>query len=411
MLNNPLARLRDETGNVLVTATALTIAMMMLGTAALSTVDTQSRQSGGERVRESTFNLVEGVLSSQTYVLGRLGTGTSALPFPDTCTPSSTQQLCPEPTNLARTYSNSTQTDYEAGQLVWQSMVRDNSTGSFFEASVLGSCNTSTTDNIDCWDKNGDKQLWVYSTATVRKRKREIVALVQVEERPVSFPRLAVAGGWFETSNNGNKVIVNTGSSLGLGVRCGDADDIGEPGCLDYESSKGQVSPENIVGLGPDDAISADDLQDLEDYAKAKGTWYANCPSNPNGKVVYVENASAATCSYNNSSPAAPGASKCCNTSESPGLFILERGKFSMTGNIEFHGLIYHTNVDNSTGVLIETGGTTAIIGGAAIDGPGGMSAGSSGSNVVYDATAFDLISATGTAGVVQNTWRELPSE
>ena len=402
-------RLKDETGNVLVTATALLIAMMMLGTAALSTVDTQSRQSGGERVRESTFNLVEGVLSSQTHVLGRLGTGTPGLPFPDTCTPSSSQQLCPEPTNLARTYSNSTQPDYEAGQLVWNSRVRDNSTGSFFETSLLGSCNASTTDNIDCWDKNGDKQLWVYSSATVRKRTREIVALVQVEERPVSFPRMAVAGGWFETSNTGNKVIVNTGSSLGIGVRCTGA--IGSDNCLEYDSGKGQVSPENIVRLGPEGAISADDLQDLEDAAKAKGTWYASCPANPNGKVVYVKNASAATCSYDDSSPAAPGASKCCNTPGSPGLFILERGKFSMTGNIEFHGLIYHRNVNISTGVLIETGGTTAIIGGASIDGPGGMSAGSSGSNVVFDATAFDLISATGTAGVVQNTWRELPSE
>jgi hypothetical protein len=403
------ARLREETGNVLVTATALIIAMMMLGAAALSTVDTQSRQSGGERVRESTFNLVEGVLGSQTHVLGRLGTGTQALPFPDKCTPSSGQALCPEPTNLARTYSNNTQADYEPGALVWESMVRDNTTGNFFETSLLGSCNASTTDNIECWDKNGDKQLWVYSKATVRKRKREIVALVQVEERPVSFPRMAVASGWFETTNSGSKEIVNTGSSLGLGVRC--PDPIGSSGCLGYDSGKDQVSPENILRLGPEKAISADDLNDLEDFARSKGTWYANCPANPNGQVVFVENASAATCGYSNSTPAAPGASVCCNTATKPGLFILKRGKLSMTGNIEFYGLIYHTNAANSTGVLVETGGTTVIIGGVAIDGDGGMSAGASSSNVVYDPTAFDSISAAGTAGVVQNTWRELPSE
>jgi hypothetical protein len=405
-----LARLREETGNVLVTATALTIAMMMLGTAALSTVDTQTRQSGGERVRESTFNLVEGVLSSQTHVLGRLGAGTSSQPFPDTCTPTSIANLCPEPTNLARTYSNSTQADYEAGQLLWQSKVRDNGTGSFFDTSLLASCNASTTDNIDCWDQNDDKQLWVYSSATVRNRKREIVALVHVEERPVSFPRMAVASGWFETSNNGNKVIVNAVGSLGLGVRCdGDPDPRGDPPCLNYDPNKGQVSPPKIERPIADKAISADDLQDLEEYAKSNGTWYSTCPANPNGKVVYVKNA--ATCSYSNSSPAAPGQSVCCNSAQSPGLFILERGKFSMTGNIEFYGLIYHTNVNNVTGVLVETGGTTVVIGGVAIDGPGGMSAGSSGTNVVFEPTAFDLISATGTAGVVQNTWRELPSE
>jgi type II secretory pathway pseudopilin PulG len=404
-------RLKEEDGNVLVTATMLVIAMMMIGVAALSTVDTQSRHSGGERVRESTFNLVEGALSSQTYVLGRLGTGTSDVPFPNRCTPTATSSLCPEATNLARTYSNTTQSDYASGALVWETMVRDNTTGNFFEQSLLGDCTTSTTDTIECYDKNADKQLWVYSTATVRKYKREIVALVQVEERPVSFPRMAVAGGWFETSNNGNKVIVNTGSSLGLGVRCSGA--VGSSNCLEYSSSKGQVSPENILRLNADSAISADDLNDLEDFAKSKGTWYAGCPSNPNGAVVFVENNAGATCSYNNSSPAAPGATKCCNTAAKPGLYILKKGKFFLDGNLEFYGLIYHPNLPapGSSGVLVETGGTAAVYGGVSIDGPGGMSAGSSGANVVYDPTAFDLISAAGTAGVVQNTWREIPAD
>jgi hypothetical protein len=42
------------------------------------------------------------------------------------------------------------------------------------------------------------------------------------------------------------------------------------------------------------------------------------------------------------------------------------------------------------------------------VDGGGGVYAGSAGGNIVYDAYAFDNITAVGTAGVVQNTWREI---
>ena len=42
------------------------------------------------------------------------------------------------------------------------------------------------------------------------------------------------------------------------------------------------------------------------------------------------------------------------------------------------------------------------------VDAGGGVAAGSSGLNVEYRAPAFDKVSTTGTAGVVQNTWREI---
>ena len=59
---------------------------------------------------------------------------------------------------------------------------------------------------------------------------------------------------------------------------------------------------------------------------------------------------------------------------------------------------------------MIETSGTAAIHGGALVDGPGGVYAGSAGDNIVFYALAFENISAVGTAGVVQNTWREIVS-
>ena len=57
---------------------------------------------------------------------------------------------------------------------------------------------------------------------------------------------------------------------------------------------------------------------------------------------------------------------------------------------------------------MVETSGTSAIRGGVLVDGDGGVYAGSSGDNIVYNAFAFDDIKAVGTAGVVQNTWREI---
>ena len=92
---------------------------------------------------------------------------------------------------------------------------------------------------------------------------------------------------------------------------------------------------------------------------------------------------------------------------------MIKKGAVNFGGNIEFFGIIYNANLDNSTGTkLIETSGTSAIRGAALVDGRGGVWAGSSGNNIMYEPTAFANINAVGTAGVVQNTWREIvPSQ
>ena len=70
-----IKRLRSEDGNVLVIAVMMVVLMLGLGATALSTVDTQTDVTKKERQHESTFNLAEGVLNAQAFVLGRLGTG------------------------------------------------------------------------------------------------------------------------------------------------------------------------------------------------------------------------------------------------------------------------------------------------------------------------------------------------
>ena len=65
-------------------------------------------------------------------------------------------------------------------------------------------------------------------------------------------------------------------------------------------------------------------------------------------------------------------------------------------------------NQQNSNGWVVSLNGTSAIQGSVAIDGAGGLLAGSSGVNVVYDPFAFSKIVSYGNAGIIQNTWREI---
>jgi hypothetical protein len=406
-------KLSSERGNVLVTAILLMAVMMSVGIAVASTVDTQTSQSRVERERESTFNLAEAALSAQTFILGRRGTGTSTNPYPNPgCSPGNLNSFCPVDAQLMRSYSGDTsQVDFKAGSNTsWRTDVLDdaNAAGTqvrFWDESYLSDATWPR------YDKDGNRHVWVRSEATVRGHKRVIVAWVKIEDRIVSFPRYAVLAGYVGGDNaggHGGRPLVNSTGSLGVAVRCNQAP---QSSCIDLNPTKGpQIQPPANFQLNyPNSAaIGADDLFALQDMAQANGTLYNGCPANPNGKVVYIKDAGS-DCKYNNSTPAAPGASKCCNTSAAPGLIILEKGKIEISGNIECWCVIYHANVDNSSANdLVETSGTSAIYGGVIVDGAGGVYAGSSGDNIVYNAFSFDNITAAGTAGVVQNTWREI---
>jgi hypothetical protein len=405
-------KLTAERGNVLVTAILLMSIMLSVGIAVASTVDTQTGQARIERERESTFNLAEASLSAQTFILGRRGTGTASKPYPAAgCPGDGTSFFCPSTATLMQSYSgDASQVDF-AADTTWQTDVLD-------DADADGNTVTFWKDEFladTTWpryDANGNRHVWVRSEANVRGHKRAIVAWVKIEDHIVSFPQYAVLAGYVHGKNaggHGGRPLVNSTGSLGIAVRC----NIPYPpqsDCIDLNPTKGpQLQPPGNVQLGYSNstAIGPDELAALEDVAKANGTWYEGCPSNPNGDVVYVKNAG--TCRYTNSAPAAAGASRCCNTPANPGLYILERGTVDFGGNIEFWGVIYNANLDNSSSErMVETSGTAAVRGGVLVDGNGGVYAGSSGDNIVYHAFSFSDITAVGTAGVVQNTWREI---
>ena len=410
-----------EHGSVLVTSMLVLAIMMSLGFAVAARVDTQTAKSRQERERESTFNLAEAALSAQTFILGRRGTGIETRQYPvEGCSKTlpADPYFCPLPTEIQKSYNGAGQVDFDFANDNWRTHVRDDrnpATGQsvrFWDEDILDPA-SATYGTWPRYDADGNRHVWVRAEAVVRGRKRAIVAWVRIEDNVISFPQYAVlagkVGGKNSGGHGGRPLVNSTGSSLGIAVRCLEPPQ--STSCIDLNPTKGPQlqPPANFqVGYPRQSALdNPDGLQALEDVAKANGTYYATCPANPNGDVVVVENAG--DCRYTNATPAAPGQSKCCNSEANPGLYVVKRGKVDFGGNIEFWGVIWNANLDNLSDIdMVETSGTAAVHGGALVDGDGGVYAGSAGDNIVFFASAFENISAVGTAGVVQNTWREI---
>lgn len=393
-----IARLRSERGASIVTAVMLLTFMMGTALAGYSYVDTQQRESSKERIGESSFNLGEGTLNTQGFILSRNWPGTAARAYPTCSNSSASPDYCPQPDQLAAAYDN---VDYAAGaERRWQTTVRDDA-GSppsmFYDPTAVNA--------RPSWDANANDRVWVRSKAQVRGRWRTIVALVQIEKVPESFPKVPVIAGRFKTSNQGNKIIVQTNSTATsphpVTVRCSDA---GSSACMDYEASKGQVDPPSAVATGqyinqralPDDVTAR-----LKETAESGGRFYpaGSCPTSLTAPVTYIVDADSCP-TFNGNATA--------NSAQSPGIVIVERGTLRFGGGFQYYGILYHLNLANASADLIDLGGNVTVFGGIYIDGDGRLVAGSSKVNLVYTDSAFTQIASHGTAGVVQNSWREV---
>jgi hypothetical protein len=87
----------------------------------------------------------------------------------------------------------------------------------------------------------------------------------------------------------------------------------------------------------------------------------------------------------------------------------MPRGTLALKGSL--HGLVYMGNEQNSSGAVLTLAANSEVLGGVAIDGPGRLVSGQASGNratVKFVSSAFDSLASFGTAGLVQNTWREL---
>jgi hypothetical protein len=393
-------RLGQEHGSTLVIAVIVISLMMGLGLATASYVDGEQSQSGRERVRESAFNIAESALDAQVLRLTQAwpeATGVGAYPL--SCTPAAAASvLCPDTGSLeesAKTadYSSSACPTGSAAPL-WTTSVHDDGVppADYYDAQVVNAQPT--------YDANGNGRLWVRASGTARCVQRTMITMVNQETTSLRFPRNVITANWFETSNNGNKVIVDTqGSSAqpaGLVARC--IAPFPSP-CMNFQP--GQVSP-NTAQPSPTTsaaAVSPVDLAAFKSRAMALNTYYpagAPCPSSLTGPAVYVEG------------PCDLGSA--ANSEAAPGALYIGRGTFSLGGNSVFYGLLYMGNLQGSTGTVVSIGGTALIKGAVAIDGLGGLVAGSSKANVIFDDRVFDIFQGNRTVARTPSTFRELPS-
>ena len=406
-----------ERGWALVTAMIVMGITLAFGLAALSLADFQTAQSGRERVGESSFNLSEGTLSAQLFVLSQRWPGTALGQYPSSCVSTGPADArCPEAARISASFNSP---DY-AADTSWSTIVRDNNVAAGTSPSYF--YDEAVTSLQPAWDANADGRVWVRSRAVVRGKRRSLVALVKVEKIQESFPRSVLTAGRFSITPSGKQTYIDTGGS-NVQVRCFTALPDAQDDCAGYEPAKGQIAPENVTyGYQGGSAIRDDALTRFKRRAQAEGTYcgpegvlntaFCNattkCPlpasMNRPGGVIYAAPGDDTLCNY------AANIKPCCNTEAQPGLLIFEDGRLEIAADISFWGLIYMANKQGSSdpAVLALKGGMT-LYGAAIVDGAGGFVAGSNGLNVVYKENVFNGAISYGTAGIIRNTFREIP--
>ena len=413
-------RARSEQGYALVTAMIVMGLMLSMGLAIFAYSDGHTRQTHTERIRESSFNLAERALEQQTFKLSRSWAGAAATAYPSACVPTTGSAVCP---NSAQLISGGDAPDATAST-TWTTIVRDNgdadpatdNTGENFYSSAL-------VDGRPSWDANKDGILWVKATAVVRERPRTLVAKVKVESITLPFPKASITANTLYLSNNGNSQIIDTnGPNNGdvgpVLLRCPTSDDptdcIISNGGQDYDAaSDPRISPPGFGRPTSDQVVDIDTITQLKDTATANGTVYAGCPTDAQltGEVVYIQQVPASGCAYTINGS--------INTQASPGIIVIDQslGRFELRGNLYLYGLLYFMNTGGAPPadkIILDLDGTITISGSIAIDGDGALRAGSSGAggqgeaNITFDNSLFGQLKAYGTAGILQNSWREI---
>jgi hypothetical protein len=403
-----------ERGSALVVAMFAIAMMLMIGLSTYAVVDAQQTQSTRQDVSEASFTFANAALNEQMFKLGSVWPNTAATAYPSWCTSAGAAgSPCPDATALSQSFNGVQYGSSTCSGGVtngWRTAVRDNGGGatSYYDPAVVPS--------QPSWDANADGNVWVRAEGTTRCRTHTTVALVQLSRVPLPFPRNVVTTNWLSLRNNGRKVIVDTLGSYaqppsarppgnaqpgGVAARC-----VSAPSpCVSYDPSKGQISPDTtqINSGGSAATLTDDQIAGLRFQAQTSTppTYYptGTCPPSLTGRLVFVEDLTGC------------GGYSGGNSGNSPGVLVFLHGTVSFTGNGVFYGVIYAANKAPSlSSAVVSINGTAAIQGAVVVDGPGGVVAGSSRTNIVFDPRAFALIQTLANATMVPNTWRQLPA-
>lgn len=417
-------RLADERGFALVPAVMALVVVLLLGTALLAGVNVQTSQTAVEREQEGSFQAAESALTSQTAQLVRTWPSSAATAYPVCDQSTAPTARC---SGSALT-SNFTATGAGGGPNAgsdfatapqWSSRVIDDVQGPEYYDDAIAARSDAVA-----YDGNANGAVWIRSEASVGGRRSVVVSLVQRSQQAETLPNASIVAGFFETSNNGKKTIVNAGTNPTgpVAVRCS-----GGPGisCLDYR--EGQLVPPDswnsdyVDGTGLPSATNRSSLDSaalarLKERAQSLGTYFATgCPPSLTGELIYVENSTNGTCKYTGNAD--------YNTEAEPGVLILGGGVLDLGGRADYFGLIYNANRQGAapaSGPCTEAfkndavllGGNTTVYGAIFVDQCGGVTAGSSGNNqnFVFDIDVFEGLKSFGEATAVENSFRILPT-
>jgi Tfp pilus assembly protein PilX len=238
-------RIRDERGWVIVVAMFVLFLMLGIGLALAKVVDTQSSASGSERVRESSFNLAEGLLNAENAILQAnwptrapcsAATLSSGCAFTPDCTNANagsrqTPPQCPSPTLVVGAGGAFDNNDVNKLRATWTISIRDDVGGAGAATNPLYvksqvDVTTCTDENgvtspsrdannnpVPCaWDANGNRRLWIRADATVGGVHRAVIGLFELQDFELPLARNVLVSGGTDFGNNGNKVLVDTGA-------------------------------------------------------------------------------------------------------------------------------------------------------------------------------------------------------
>jgi Tfp pilus assembly protein PilX len=406
-------RLSGERGSALVAAMLVMSTILALGLAMMSQVDGQSRQSGSERGRESTFNWAESVLNAQTFTVANYWPAASDKRVMD-CSwsgagaPTASNgdvNACPDPTVISNSFTGNV--DVKRGG-TWSTKVRDDLGSSQCEDSPAKNCSYTWDDATSLtnpnWDSNGDDMIWLRAEGTVNKDRRVVVALVRIQNDPLNLPQSVIVAGSLGVKGGNKTFVSQNGSSISL--RC---QPLTDSDCYSEQKPGVNVQGPGSKQAGYDDGghvMTADELDAMRTKARSIQRYYptGTCPSSAagfSGAVVFIENM--AQCPINHGWQINPPPSP-------PGILIVNQGTIRFNGNADFWGLIYMVNNQGfgpSDPALFDGIGNGNLHGALFVDGNGRVD--NQGSFTLdYDATPLNNLTTFGATGIVPNSFREI---